>query len=208
EMQSAASSLTLFRNGLLMRQGTDYQINASTVTFFAAAIPQTGDLLLANYRFSDPSNPLGTLTASQVVCSSTGTSTSATSLTQLGSCTIPAGLLTAGDRLEVHFQFRHNGTATGFTGEVHIGGTTVVSRAAAGSETLLVGHSSFGIDQSAQVWDTQNWGTTLSFAATAGSSAENTAQSLTISLLGEMAALTTDTVLLRNFSVIRHPAQA
>ncbi len=48
---SPAASLTLFRNGLLMKQGADYSINANTITFFIASIPQTGDLLTANYRY-------------------------------------------------------------------------------------------------------------------------------------------------------------
>jgi hypothetical protein len=48
---SPAASLLLFRNGLLMRQGSDYQISGSTVTFFVASTPQTGDLLVSSYRY-------------------------------------------------------------------------------------------------------------------------------------------------------------
>jgi hypothetical protein len=207
EAPSPAASLTLFRNGLLIRQGVDYQITGNAITFFSASIPQTGDLLIADYRFADPSNPLGSLTTPQVVCSSAGISTSATALTQLGSCTIPAGLLGAGDRIEVQFHFLHTGTATGFTGEVQIGSTAVAARAAAASETLLVGHASFGVGPSTQVWDTQSWGTALSLLTAAGTSAENTGQALTISFGGLMAAMTTDTLVLRNFTVVRYPAQ-
>jgi hypothetical protein len=126
----------------------------------------------------------------------------------LGSCTIPAGLLGPGDRIELQFQYIHTGSATGFTGEVHIGSTTVASRAAAASETLLVGHSSFGLDQSAQIWDTQSWGTALASSTTAGPAAENTSQALTVSFSGQMAALTSDSVVLRNFTVVRYPAQS
>jgi hypothetical protein len=46
-----ASSLTLFRNGLLMRAGTDYTLSGNTVTFFTVSVPQAGDLLLASYRY-------------------------------------------------------------------------------------------------------------------------------------------------------------
>ena len=44
--------LQLFKNGLLMREGSgnDYQISGSTVTFEAAQIPGAGDILLAFYR--------------------------------------------------------------------------------------------------------------------------------------------------------------
>jgi hypothetical protein len=48
---SPGSSLTLFRNGLLMRQGTDYTISTNIITFFVASTPQPGDVITANYRY-------------------------------------------------------------------------------------------------------------------------------------------------------------
>ena len=47
-----ASSLSLFRNGLLLRQGVDYTFSARSVTFLTAVVPQPGDLLLASYRIT------------------------------------------------------------------------------------------------------------------------------------------------------------
>jgi hypothetical protein len=204
---SPAASLELFRNGLLQRQGADYQISGNVVTFFLASIPQSGDLLVASYRFANPNDPLSTLASPQVVCSSTGSGTSSTTLTELGSCTIPVGLLGAGDRLEVQFHYAHTGTATGFTGTVLMGSTTVASRAGGATEGLLAGHTSFGIYGSGQVWDTQTWGTAVSLAANAGTAGENTAQAVRVSLRGQMAGATSDSVFLRNFTVIRYPAQ-
>jgi hypothetical protein len=205
---SPAGSLQLYLNGLLMRQGADYQITTNTITFFLASIPQTGDLLVSSYRFAPPpGNLLSALTTPQVICSSTGSSTSGTALVELGSCTIPAGLLGTGDRLEVQFQYGHAGTATGFTGAVLIGSTTVASRSAPATEALLAGHTNFGIFSSGQAWDTQTWGVTLSQAATAGTASENMSQALRVSLQGQMAATTSDSVFLRNFTVIRYPAQ-
>jgi hypothetical protein len=205
---SPAGSLELYRNGLLQRQGADYQISGNAVTFFLASVPQTGDLLVASYRFANPNDPLSSLASPQVVCSSTGSGTSNKALTELGSCTIPAGLLGSGDRLEVQFQYGHTGTTTGFTGVVQIGGTTVASRSGGATEALLAGHTSFGIYGSSQVWDTQTWGIGLSFAVNAGASAENTGLALRVSLLGQMAGATSDSVSLRNFTVVRYPAQA
>jgi hypothetical protein len=205
---SPAGSLELYRNGLLMRQGADYQISANVVTFFLASVPQSGDLLVASYRFANPSDPLSSLASPQVVCSSTGSGTSGTVLVELGSCTIPSGLLGAGDRLEIQFQYAHTGTATGFTGAVQIGGTTIASRAAGGTEGILAGHTSFGIYGSGQTWDTQTWGIGLSLATNAGTSGEDTAQALRVSVRGQMAGTTSDTVFLRNYTVIRYPAQA
>jgi len=205
---SPAASLELYLNGLLMSQGADYQITTNTITFFLASIPQTGDLLVARYRFANPNDPLSSLASPQVMCSSTGSSTSGTALVELGSCTIAAGLLGAGDRLEVQFHYAHMGTATGFTGALLVGGTTVASRAAGATEALLAGHTSFGIYGGGQTWDTQTWGIALSLAANAGTASENTSQSLRVSLQGQMAGATSDSVLLRNFTVIRYPAQA
>jgi hypothetical protein len=205
---SPAGSLQLFLNGLLMRQGADYQISTNIITFFLASVPQTGDLLVSSYRFAPPpGNLLSALTTPQVICSSTGLSTSGTALVELGSCTIPAGSLGTGDRLDVQFQYGHAGTVTGFTGAVLIGSTTVASRSAPASEALLAGHTNFGIDSSGQAWDTQTWGVTLNQAASAGTASENTSQALRVSLRGQMAGTTSDSVFLRNFTVIRYPAQ-
>ncbi len=205
---SPASSLELYRNGLLMLQGTDYQISTNTITFFLASVPQTGDLLVASYRFANPNDPLSSLASPQVVCSSTGSSTSGTAPVELGSCTIAAGLLGAGDRLEVEFHYGHTGTVTGFTGAVLVGGTTVASRAGDATEVVLAGHTSFGIYGGGQTWDTQTWGAGLSLAANAGTAGEDTSQAVRVSLQGQMAGTTSDSVILRNFTVIRYPAQA
>jgi hypothetical protein len=205
---SPAASLDLYRNGLLLRVGQDYAITGQAITFFLAATPQAGDLLQASYRYADPNNPLGTLTPPQVVCSSTGAATSSTALTQLGSCTIPAGLLRTGDRIEIDAQYVHSGTATGFSAELHWGGSTVVARSAAAGETALAARLIFGLYAGGQTWDGQSWGNTLSFLAAAGVTSEDTSQALTISFRGQMAGSTSDTVILRNFTVVRYPAQS
>ena len=73
---------------------------------------------------------------------------------------------------------------------------------------MLAGHTSFGTYGGAQTWDTQTWGVALSLAASAGTAAVNTSQAVRVSLQGQMAGTTSDSVLLRNFTVIRYPAQA
>ncbi len=200
-------SLMLFRNGLHMAAGVDYTLASNTVTFFVASTPQTGDQLRASYRYGDPGNPLGTLTGSQVVCSSVGATTSAASLTQLATCAIPAGVLGSGDRLEIRFQLAHTGTETGFSSDVRIGSTTLVTRSAAASETRLTGETDFSIFGTSQLWDSQTWGTALAVATTTGIATEDTSQALTVSFRGLMASTTTDSIALRNYMVIRYPAQ-
>ncbi|MEP7354937.1 MAG: hypothetical protein ABI824_17045 [Acidobacteriota bacterium] len=204
---SPAASLQVVRNGLVLRSNSDYQLSGNTLTFYIASVPQPGDIIQANYRYGDPSNPLGSFTASQVICSGVGAATSATSLTQLGSCTIPSGTLATGDRLEIRYQFAHTGTLTGFASQVRIGGTTVASVTAPSSEPILVGQTDFGLYSGAQSWDTRTWGTTLTFQSTAGSASEDITQALTISFRGQLSGSAADTVALRNFTVIRYPAQ-
>lgn len=45
-----SGSLHLYKNGLRQKVTTDYTLSGTTVTFVAGNLPQTGDLLLADYR--------------------------------------------------------------------------------------------------------------------------------------------------------------
>lgn len=47
---SPATSLHLFRNGILQRAGIDFSLTGRAVTFLSASLPQPGDLLSASYR--------------------------------------------------------------------------------------------------------------------------------------------------------------
>jgi hypothetical protein len=205
---SPVGSLDLYRNGLLMTQGTDYSITAAVIHFFLASVPQPGDVVVASYRYGDPNNPLSTLATPQVVCSGTGTSTSSTTLVQLGSCTLPGGLMGTGDRIEVRFQYTHTGGTVGFTPQIQWGATTALSRTAAAGDTSVAGELGFGINAGTQSYNAQSWGSALAFAAGVGSAAENSSVSLTVSFRAMLASTTSDTIVLSNFTVIRYPAQS
>jgi hypothetical protein len=205
---SPAGSLDLYLNGLLMTQGTDYTLTTNAIHFFLRSTPQPGDVLVASYRYGDPNNPLSSLTSPQVVCSANGTSTSSVTLVQLASCTLPGGLLGTGDRIEVRFQYTHTGTTVGFTPQIQWGGTTAFSRTGTAADTAVVGQLGFGINVGAQSYDAQSWGSALTFATNVGSAAENSSVNLTISFQGKMSAVTTEAVVLSNFTVIRYPAQS
>ncbi|HYP05636.1 MAG TPA: hypothetical protein VER03_05320 [Bryobacteraceae bacterium] len=45
-----ASSLQMFRNGILQKEGLDYTLNGSVLVFVTGTIPQPGDVLQASYR--------------------------------------------------------------------------------------------------------------------------------------------------------------
>ncbi len=204
---SPAASLQVYLNGLLMAQAVDYSISNSTLTFAVASTPQTGDVLLASYRYANPTNPLGTLTAAQVVCSTVGNTTSSSSSVTMGTCTLPAGLVYAGDRIEVRYQFTHQGTSTAFTPQVAWGGTPIISRTATAADTGFAGTLDFEIGASTQTWSGQSWGSSLAFAAALGSASANTGLNLTISFLGQMSGSTSDSLTLSNFTVVRYPVQ-
>ncbi len=44
------TSLALFRNGILLKQGLDYTLSGNTISFVSLGTPQVGDVLQANYR--------------------------------------------------------------------------------------------------------------------------------------------------------------
>lgn len=67
---SPATSLEVFRNGILQQVGSDFSLGGNTVTFLTGAVPQTSDTLLAYYRvngsaqnvnFVDGETPAGTM---------------------------------------------------------------------------------------------------------------------------------------------------
>jgi hypothetical protein len=204
---SPATSLQLYLNGLRMDPLLDYVNSGSTITFVLASTPQAGDVLLATYRFGNPQNPLGFLTSPQVVCSAVGTTTSSASSATLGTCTLPAGLVFAGDRIEIRYQFSHVGTATGFTPAIAWGGSPILSRTATAADTGFAGVLDFAIGAGTQQWSGQSWGSGLVFATALGSASASTSLSLTISFLGQMSGTTSDTLTLSNFTVVRYPAQ-
>lgn len=47
---SPASSLLIFRNGLLQKAGVDYMLNGASVSFQPGSVPQPGDQVQASYR--------------------------------------------------------------------------------------------------------------------------------------------------------------
>jgi len=74
---SPATSLALFRNGLLQSPGVDYTLSGQALTFLSVSTPQTGDLLQASYRlpgtssttvnFVDAATPTGTINGTNLV---------------------------------------------------------------------------------------------------------------------------------------------
>lgn len=205
-----ASSLSLYRNGVLQKQNLDYTISGSAVTFVSANTPQSGDTLVASYRVGGAAS-LEYLTSlappSQILCSSQGATTSGAVSTALGACTIPAGTLQSGDRIEIRADYGHTGTGVGFSFEVKWGTTTLTSRAASASERVTTAKAEAAIHSTGAVWSMQSWGAALGFLVGAGNASDATDVDLTVSFLGRMASQTTESVTLRGYTVTRYPAR-
>jgi hypothetical protein len=203
---SPAASLAMYRNGVFQKAGQDYTLSGSTVQFVTASTPVPGDTLLASYRTagSGTSGTGATVTSPQVLCSGSGAGTSSTTLATVGTCTIAAGVLLSGDRVQIEFDMAHQSSAGGFSLELHWGATAVVHRDATAAETLVSGRGGAAILASGAQTSSQTWGNVLAFGATAGTASDSYASGLTITLLG-LVAQATDTLTVNNFTVVRIP---
>jgi hypothetical protein len=199
------TSLDVYRNGLLQEPGTDYTLAGSNIIQFTAGnIPQPGDTLLANYRLSITGTGSSLFPNPQVLCSGTGGSVNTTTTGSLGSCTIPPGLLTGGDHVEVRFDLAHQGTSGGFNFQVQWGGSTILQRTAAAGDAQVSGHVDAGLDSSGAQVSTLSWGTVLPLNATVGNATDQYLSGLVIQFQGAMG-VGGETLTLRNYAVVRLP---
>jgi len=199
------SSMVLYRNGVLQKAGLDYHLTGNAIQFLSGATPQPGDTLVASYRVTPAGAPQGP-PAPQILCSGMGAATSSTTLASLATCTIPAGTVQPGDRVKIDFDYSHEGTLTGFTFAVSWGNTVLVQRNGAVTDAFISGWAEAGANTSACQLSVQTWGTVLGFAPGVFNAYDSLSYPLVLAFQGQMATTTTDTVTLRNFSVVRYPA--
>lgn len=145
----------------------------------------------------------------QVLCSSSGLTTSDTANTRLGTCRVPAFYFDAGDRVEVMFNYSHDGgTATGFFIDVRFGPGILVQRNANATDTAVTGRSDMAVSPNSLIWGTQTYGTTLVQASVTASVAAVPTDEFVVDFRGGMLGATSESITLRNFTVIRFPAQS
>jgi hypothetical protein len=72
----------------------------------------------------------------------------------------------------------------------------------------VAGYAEFGVHSGGAQWNVQSWGSALALASGTGNAGDSFASPLVIDLLGKMSGSTTNTITLRNFTVVRYPAQA
>ncbi len=202
---SPVASLTVYRNGMLQKQGQDFALTGNQIQFIPAAAPQPGDTLLASYRLNGSTGETPQLYPTpQVLCSGLGAATNTTTLASIGSCNIPAGFLTAGDRVEIRFDLEHVGSAGGFSFEVHWGGTTVVARNASPVDAQAAGRADVALTAEGAQLSHQSWGTSLAFGAGVGKSTDDYTAGLAVDFQAKIVQ-PGETVNLKNFTVVRLP---
>jgi len=196
------SSIAFYRNGVLQKAGFDYTLSGNAIQFVAAATPQPADVLLASYRTSAGGST--SWPAPQVLCSGTGATASLAGLTALATCSVPAGLLAPGDRLEVHFDYAHQGNAGGAAISVQWGGTKALNVNAAAGESMLTGRVDASIVTTGAQVSSQSWGATTGFATSVITAPDSYSAGLTLTFLGSVAA-GSDAIGLQHYSVVRIP---
>ena len=211
---SPASSLQLYRNGLLLKQGADYILSQNTVTFMLASMPLTGDLLTASYRYtlasSITSGALTAQTTPQVLCNGTGTLASSTSQAVMATCQIPANALVAGDRVELKFGYLHLGSVAMSAAVISWGGTTLMSRRMNTSDIALYGESSILVapDGTLQYYTSSQGPVALVPVVTAGTVLGNIQNITTLTFTGSVSTTqSADSLALKYYTVVRYPAQ-
>lgn len=139
-----------------------------------------------------------------MLCSGTGTAAGTTTLSTVGTCSIPGGLLTAGDRVQIQFDLEHQGTAGGFTFNLTWGATNLVQRSGAAGDALVSARADASITSGGAQFGAQSWGTVLPFATAVVKATDSYSSGLTINFQG-LVAQTGDTLTLQGFSVVRLP---
>ena len=200
-----AASLAMYRNGMLQKPGQDFTLSGNQIQFVSAAAPQAGDTLAANYRLTGSAgDTLQLFPNPQVLCSGLGAATSSSTLASVGTCSIPAGFLAPGDRVEIRFDLDHSGAAGGFSFEVHWGATTVLARTASAVDAQATGRADAALTGAGAQLSHQSWGTSLAFAAGVGISTDDFTAGITVDFLANRAQFG-ETVTLKNFTVVRFP---
>lgn len=144
----------------------------------------------------------------QVICSVAGISTSSSTMTTLGTCTVPASLLRPGDRIEIRADMSHEGNSTAFSFALSWGSVFLTARSGMGTESWMTAKSDVLPASGAVRWNWQSWGNLSTVIGGGGTNSTPPAGDVVVDVKGQMATTTAETLSLRNLTVIRLPAQA
>jgi hypothetical protein len=141
-----------------------------------------------------------------VLCSAAGTASAASTLATLGTCTLPANALHAGDGIELRFTVEHTGTGTGFEVEAFWGTTVLLDRTASSLDSAVAVSAAAAIGASTADVNVQSWGSVLPLQS--GISPVALQAPVVITLKGRLVnAISSDSVRLTNYTVLRYPSR-
>ena len=215
-----AASLLLFRNGVALRQGSDYTLSAGVITFAAGAVPQPLDALQAWYRAAaagavTSGQTAGALTtsggtappAAQVLCSAAGSGTTSTTPVSLGYCAVPSGLLQAGDRVEIRATATHFGGASAFQFQVNWGNSALTTRSGVPADAVFTVKGDAALNGTNAIWTGQSYGQSSAAVDSVAVAPEAAGAAVRIDFLANLATGgTSDSFTLANYTVLRYPA--
>ncbi|MBY0505250.1 MAG: hypothetical protein K2X03_15155 [Bryobacteraceae bacterium] len=144
----------------------------------------------------------------QIVCSTTGTANGTTAFVDLGTCTLPTGLFTAGDRLQIEATYMHSGGTAASELDVLMGTVTLAGRAIPAADDVVTLEISVGFGTDTAAWSARTVGVNSGPRYTVGQSPFVSGGSLgQLRLRARELTSGTDTVRLLNYTVRRLPQQ-
>jgi hypothetical protein len=121
-----ATSVELFRNGLLLQQSNDDTISRNSITFLSSTVPQTSDILIASYRVSVTITGVGFVDMETPAGSANGSNTSFT-LSQVPSPASSVAVFRNGMRLASGLDYTiSNNSLTFAAGDVPLSGDVIL----------------------------------------------------------------------------------
>ncbi len=204
-----ASSVQLYRNGILLKQGLDFTLAGNVVTFSGGSIPKQDDILSVSFRLLSASQisilQNTAVKIPQVICSASGATSSSSARTNLGNCTIPANAIVDGDRIEVRYTIVHAGNSSAINLVLKWGDYALASQSTVTAEAVAVGNVNLSVSNASTVWATQTWGGRSPLVTSAGLLQSAVGQLILLTIDADVPGVGTDSVILQNFSVIRYP---
>jgi hypothetical protein len=145
----------------------------------------------------------------QVICSSAGSTTTVTSFTELGTCSLPAGLLFTGDRLQIEATYMHTGGSVTAELDVLAGSATLAGRAVSAGDDVYTLNLSVGFGTDMAAWSAQTTGVASGTNVSVGQTAFTSGNAFgPLKLRSRLVTAGADSMRLINYTVRRIPQQS
>jgi hypothetical protein len=149
-----------------------------------------------------------THTTSQVICAEEGSANSTTSAQVIAACALPAGFLQAGDRIEVMVDAEQVGTFVPWNLRVQWGSTELMQRAMGLGDVTLAVRGQGSLHSAGTTLSTQHFNGTGATLTSIVPASDPYQAGLSVLVSGWLNAPTGGAnVVVRNLTIIRHPAQ-